>query len=120
MKVFVPALILMCVALAADAGADAGVDAGVDAGADDLPGGECLECHLTTEDGVGELWQEDVHAHAGITCDACHGGTRPSNLTHQTVQGQGDCATCHVVTAWSQTDPAALHLLLQFAGPGKL
>ena len=62
MKVFAPALILTCVALASGARADR------------LPGGKCLECHLTTGDGVGELWQDDVHARAGITCDACHGG----------------------------------------------
>ena len=62
MKVFAPALILVCVALTSRARAD------------DLPGGKCLECHLKTEDGVGELWQDDVHARAGITCDACHGG----------------------------------------------
>ena len=62
MKVFGPALILVCVALTSRARAD------------DLPGGKCLECHLTTEDGVSELWQDDVHARAGVTCDACHGG----------------------------------------------
>jgi len=62
MKVFAPALILVSLALAARTSAY------------DLPGGKCLECHLTTEDGVGELWQDDVHAHAGIGCDACHGG----------------------------------------------
>jgi hypothetical protein len=33
-----------------------------------------LECHLTTADKVGELWQDDVHARAGIGCDVCHGG----------------------------------------------
>lgn len=42
--------------------------------ADELPGGRCLECHLTTDDGVAELWEDDVHARAGIGCDACHGG----------------------------------------------
>ncbi len=42
--------------------------------ADELPGGKCLECHLTTEDPVVELWKDDIHAHAGIGCDGCHGG----------------------------------------------
>jgi hypothetical protein len=40
----------------------------------DLPGGKCLECHSTLDDGVAALWQDDVHAHAGIGCDGCHGG----------------------------------------------
>lgn len=61
-KVFAPGLIAFCMALSSRASAD------------DLPGGKCLECHLTTGDGVGELWQHDVHAHAGIGCDTCHGG----------------------------------------------
>lgn len=61
-KLFMLALILISVTLASRAVAD------------DLPGGKCLECHLTTDDGVGELWQDDVHALAGIGCDACHGG----------------------------------------------
>ncbi|TFH30240.1 MAG: cytochrome C, partial [Myxococcales bacterium] len=42
--------------------------------AEELPGGKCLECHSTLEDGVAEVWQDDVHAHAGIGCDGCHGG----------------------------------------------
>ncbi len=41
---------------------------------DELQAGECLQCHLTTEDGVGELWRDDVHARWGITCVTCHGG----------------------------------------------
>jgi hypothetical protein len=41
---------------------------------DERQAGECLQCHLTTEDGVGELWKNDVHAHWGITCVTCHGG----------------------------------------------
>jgi hypothetical protein len=77
-KVFAPALILVCVALSAgaeDLPVDAGVEAlAADAGVEDLPGGQCLGCHLTTEDGVGELWQDDVHARAGIGCETCHGG----------------------------------------------
>jgi len=40
----------------------------------ELPGGQCLACHLTTEDAVGELWRDDVHARAGISCVTCHGG----------------------------------------------
>ena len=40
----------------------------------ELPGGECLACHLTTDDNLGELWKDDVHARAGITCVTCHGG----------------------------------------------
>jgi len=62
MKAFAPAFILGWMALTSGASADT------------LPGGKCLECHLTTEDRVGELWQDDVHARAGIGCDACHGG----------------------------------------------
>jgi hypothetical protein len=79
-KVFVPALILACVALSADARAeDVPADAGAedlpaDTAVEDLPGGQCLACHLETEDGVGELWQDDVHARAGISCETCHGG----------------------------------------------
>ena len=79
-KAFTTALMLLCVALCADAKADdLPADAGVDdlptdAGANELPGGQCLGCHLSTEEGVGELWQDDVHARAGIGCDACHGG----------------------------------------------
>jgi hypothetical protein len=61
-KVFAAALILGCAVLTSGASAD------------ELPGGKCLGCHLTTEDGVGELWQDDVHARAGIGCGACHGG----------------------------------------------
>ena len=61
-KLFTMALVMVSVALASSALAD------------ELPGGKCLECHLTTDDGVGELWQDDVHARAGIGCDACHGG----------------------------------------------
>lgn len=41
---------------------------------DELQAGECLQCHLTTEDGVSELWKRDVHARWGITCVTCHGG----------------------------------------------
>ena len=70
-KVFAPALILVCVALSAHVRAD---DLPANAGPEDLPGGQCLECHLETEDGVGELWQDDVHARAGISCETCHGG----------------------------------------------
>jgi hypothetical protein len=79
-KVFAPALILACVALSADARAeDLPADAGAedlpaDTAVEDLPGGQCLECHLTTGDEVAELWQDDVHARAGIGCETCHGG----------------------------------------------
>lgn len=41
---------------------------------DELQAGECLQCHLTTEDGAGELWKSDVHARWQITCVTCHGG----------------------------------------------
>ena len=46
----------------------------IDSAEIELPGGECLACHLTTDDNVGELWNDDVHARAGITCVTCHGG----------------------------------------------
>ena len=36
--------------------------------------GECLQCHLTTQDSVGALWQDDIHARWGIKCVTCHGG----------------------------------------------
>ncbi|MDH3200497.1 MAG: cytochrome c3 family protein [Myxococcales bacterium] len=62
MKGFVTALLLACVALTSRVKAD------------DLSGGECLECHLEIEDPITELWKDDVHAHAGIGCDGCHGG----------------------------------------------
>ncbi|MDH4281205.1 MAG: hypothetical protein OEV36_01000, partial [Myxococcales bacterium] len=29
--------------------------------------------------------------------------------THQTPAGQGDCASCHLVTTWTAADPATLH-----------
>lgn len=70
-KRFASAFTLLCLGLTARASAD---DLPTDAVAHDLPGGQCLECHRTTQDGVAELWQDDVHARAGITCDACHGG----------------------------------------------
>jgi hypothetical protein len=47
---------------------------GSSARAQTVPGGACLQCHLTTEDRVGELWKDDVHQRAGITCVDCHGG----------------------------------------------
>ena len=78
-KRFARALIFLCVALSADARAD---DLPGVASAHDLPGGQCLECHLTTDDGVGELWQDDVHARAGIGCDACHGGDATQDDSH--------------------------------------
>ena len=28
----------------------------------------------TSDDEVAELWQDDVHARAGIGCETCHGG----------------------------------------------
>ena len=61
-----------------DAGTPAG-DAGVADAAhsgevDEAQAGECLQCHLTTQDGMGELWKDDVHARWGITCVTCHGG----------------------------------------------
>jgi hypothetical protein len=80
MKVFVPTLLLASVALsfdvrAEDLPADAGAqDLPADGKTEDLPGGQCLECHLTAGDGVAELWQDDVHARAGIGCETCHGG----------------------------------------------
>lgn len=46
----------------------------VDSAETELPGGECLACHLTTDDNLGELWNDDVHARAGISCVTCHGG----------------------------------------------
>ncbi|MGD8316951.1 MAG: cytochrome c3 family protein [Myxococcales bacterium] len=39
-----------------------------------LPGGQCLTCHLTVDDKLGELWATDIHAQAGIGCVDCHGG----------------------------------------------
>jgi hypothetical protein len=62
MKIFAPALIASALVLPSKASAD------------ELPGGKCLECHQMTGDGVAELWQDDVHAHAGIGCETCHGG----------------------------------------------
>jgi hypothetical protein len=70
------ALVIVCMALAPVAWADEHEESEEAADSDEieLPGGECLSCHLGTEDAVGELWQDDVHAHAGISCVTCHGG----------------------------------------------
>jgi len=86
MKVLVSIAAFACLLLPAAVYADAGLDAGVDAGEDAdggmdagavpqvLPGGECLACHSREGDEVAELWQNDVHAQAGIGCVDCHGG----------------------------------------------
>jgi hypothetical protein len=70
------ALVIASVALAPVAWADEpdALEETGDSAEIELPGGECLTCHLTTEDGVGELWKDDVHARAGMTCVTCHGG----------------------------------------------
>ena len=74
-KVFAPALILRVRSAERRAtSSERGEDLPADAWAQDLPGGQCLTCHLTSEDGVAELWQDDVHARAGIGCETCHGG----------------------------------------------
>jgi len=91
MKVFASAFILMFVALA------------LDAKADELSEGKCLECHLTTQDGVGELWQEDVHARAGIGCETCHGGD-PTQADAELAKGpgtgyQGELSAAQIVSS---------------------
>lgn len=42
--------------------------------ANPLPGGECLKCHAAEDAGLAELWTRDIHAHAGLGCEGCHGG----------------------------------------------
>ena len=90
-KLFTMALVMVSVALASRALAD------------ELPGGKCLECHLTTDDGVGELWQDDVHARAGIGCDACHGGDSTqdhSDLAKRSGTGyQGELSAREIVSS---------------------
>lgn len=56
--------------------------------ADPLPGGECLECHLTLDDELAALWAEDVHARAGIGCETCHGGD-PTAETSERAKRRG-------------------------------
>lgn len=61
-------------AVIAPEGIDEALEAGRGAEIDPSQAGECLECHLTSEDAVAELWKDDVHARWGITCVTCHGG----------------------------------------------
>lgn len=62
-----------------------GVLAGTGAAAGDVPpaaqagGGSCIDCHRAVEavayiEHNFEDWEKSVHARAGVSCDACHGG----------------------------------------------
>ena len=70
---------------------------------------ECASCHRSYPD-----WTPADFLHAPVprTCLDCHADLRPDTPTHQAPQGQGDCASCHIVTDWTITDPATLHALL--------
>jgi hypothetical protein len=46
----------------------------VEAKADGKTGGECLACHMSTDEAYWQSWDQDVHARAGVTCQTCHGG----------------------------------------------
>jgi len=50
-----------------------------------------------------------LHTPVPSSCLDCHSDRRPNTATHQTAAGQGDCASCHLVTNWSAADPATLH-----------
>ncbi len=67
---------------------------------------ECASCHRSYPD-----WTQANFLHAPVprTCLDCHADGRPDTPTHQSPQGLGDCASCHIVTDWTLTDPAELH-----------
>jgi hypothetical protein len=76
----------------------------------------CVECHLALDDATitppAKAFADDVHAHAGLTCAACHGGDARSEdqeVAHDPRKGfRGKpaprdiplvCGTCHADAA---------------------